>query len=129
MNTQYKDFTLFDGCFGNPRISPTDIDGMVERRGKFFTFEYKPEGKPVSQGQFMSLDALARQKNFTVSIIYHEHNREIHDEKNPTSIQILPFGEKINVDKEIVRKWAKTWTQYANNPAKQNQQKLLNFSF
>ena len=35
------DWGILNGCFGDTLIKPTDIDGFVERNGKFLFFETK----------------------------------------------------------------------------------------
>lgn len=50
------------------RVAPTDIDFLLERRGKFLIHEYKPKGMPVNKGQRIALTRLV-QKGFDVWLI------------------------------------------------------------
>jgi hypothetical protein len=64
------DWSWTDGCFGDTKISPMDIDGFVERNGQFLIFETKNHGVPVKQGQMIALKAMHRLGCFTVAIIH-----------------------------------------------------------
>lgn len=52
-------FALLQDAFGGA-IRPTDIDGMVERRGHFLTLEWKEEGTPIPQGQRILFENFTR---------------------------------------------------------------------
>ena len=45
------DWAIVDGCFGNTRIKPTDLDGFVERNGRFLILEGKRGTTEVKRGQ------------------------------------------------------------------------------
>jgi hypothetical protein len=65
-----------DGCFGETKIKPTDIDGIVERRGNFIVFETKDPGKEIPRGQQILLRELHKTGRFTIMIIYGKQNPE-----------------------------------------------------
>jgi hypothetical protein len=69
------DWGILRGCFGDTKIAPTDIDGLVERRGKFLVLEAKGEGVHVKQGQGLTLEALCRTGLFTVIIVWGDKNK------------------------------------------------------
>ena len=52
-------------------VAPTDIDFLLERRGKFLVHEYKPKGMPVNKGQRIALTRLVR-KGFDVWLVQGE---------------------------------------------------------
>jgi len=52
------DWKWTQGCFGDTKISPMDLDGIVERRGYFFIFETKDVGVPLPTGQKITLNSL-----------------------------------------------------------------------
>lgn len=54
------DWSCLDGCFGATRISPTDVDGLVERRGALLMLEWKRPGGELRQGQRITLLALCK---------------------------------------------------------------------
>jgi hypothetical protein len=60
------DWKILDGCFGQTRIKPTDVDGLVERRGHCLFLERKLPGAVLKQGQRRTFDALAKQGNTTI---------------------------------------------------------------
>lgn len=49
------DWGVLDGCFGNTKIKPTDIDGCIERKGRKLYLETKQPGASVPQGQMWTL--------------------------------------------------------------------------
>lgn len=46
------------GCFGDTLITPTDIDGAVERNGHFLLIETKRPGESIPVGQRIALERL-----------------------------------------------------------------------
>lgn len=61
------DYGPLKGSFTNPKIAPSDIDGIVERNNNFLIFECKHEhDNELSAGQLFTLQGLARQPNTTV---------------------------------------------------------------
>lgn len=69
------DWAMFDGCFGQTRITPTDIDGIVERHGRFYVLEAKATGVPVPEGQMRTFKALVNLQVFTILIMWGEKNK------------------------------------------------------
>lgn len=53
-------------CFGETRIEPTDIDGIVERCGLFLFIECKSPGVPIGTGQDIMHKALVNTGVVTV---------------------------------------------------------------
>ena len=103
------DWTLLQGCFGNTRITPTDIDGCIERHGCFLWIETKRPGAEVPKGQEIVLYQLARRGD-TVLIVYGEQGdvRQI--------VKLAPFGGKVfeNADNETLRKLVQDWYEWAD---------------
>jgi hypothetical protein len=64
------DWGCLDGCFGETRIKPTDLDGLIERHGKFLAIETKLPGVSIPQGQDIILRALAGTGYFTVLVVW-----------------------------------------------------------
>ena len=62
----YFDWDWTKGCLGVSHITPTDIDGLTERKGNFLIFETKTKGNHIPKGQFMALEALYNIGCFTV---------------------------------------------------------------
>ena len=63
------DWDFLKGAFG-PVIMPMDLDGVVERNGRFLVFETKEPGKLIPRGQEISLKALCSTGIFTIFIVY-----------------------------------------------------------
>jgi len=64
------DWGCLDGCFGQTRIKPTDVDGMVERNGEFLWMETKSPRVAIPTGQMRMFEQLTRLGVFTVLIIW-----------------------------------------------------------
>ena len=97
------DWSFLNDCFGATNIRVGDIDGFVERRGHFLYLEVKRLGSPIEKGQAISLNALARQKNSAVLVIWGPRNR-------PKFYKW--WGEKYAVhpaDEETIRKLVARW--------------------
>jgi hypothetical protein len=60
------------------RVAPTDIDFLLERRGKFLIHEYKPKGMPVNKGQRIALTRLVR-KGFDVWLVQGDGPVKVED--------------------------------------------------
>jgi hypothetical protein len=97
------DWSWLEGCFGNTKIMPMDIDAIVERKGNFLIFETKHMGVPVPQGQMITLKKLVGLRKITVMII--------HGKKLPERFTVLyPNGVKqdyigLEKAKEVVTNW------------------------
>jgi hypothetical protein len=75
------DWACLDGCFGNTRIRPTDVDGMVERNGYFLFIETKKPGAKMPYGQELSYKNLVKRGRVTFFVIWGMP-------ANPESIQV-----------------------------------------
>lgn len=105
------DWACLDGCFGETRISPTDVDGLVERRGHILVMEAKLPGVQVTTGQRITLDVLSKKPGVSVLIVWGKPGQ-------PERIRFMGNnGERdwneANIDtlREIVSKWF----EHANN--------------
>jgi len=94
-------------AFGDTKISVSDIDGFVERRGRFLFLETKStlEGMPL--GQRLALTALARQPRTTVLIVIGERNR-------PREIVTLPGWHREAVTPAQFVARIRTWYRWAS---------------
>jgi len=81
-------FGLLHGCM--PRnITPSDMDGVTEMNGSFWTIEFKKTGKQVPYGQMLMFERLVKEKGFTVTIIWHDG---LTRENKITKMQYLTGG-------------------------------------
>ena len=64
------DWACLDGCFGRTRIKPTDIDGFVERNGRFLVLETKLPGVPIPEGQRITIKRLAETGRFVIYVVW-----------------------------------------------------------
>lgn len=103
------DWAMFRGCFGDTRIEPTDIDGFVERRGKFLVLEAKSPGVPVKDGQMITFRKLAKTGLFSVLVMWGEKD-------NPQKALLITRRGEFpydTADKEKCRRIVAAWFDFA----------------
>jgi hypothetical protein len=61
---------IFNDCFGNTKITPTDIDCIIERKGRFIVCETKLQGVKIPLGQEILLKELHKLGVFTIYAIW-----------------------------------------------------------
>ncbi len=104
------DWAILDGCFGETRIKPTDIDGLVERNGHFLMLECKSPGVPVKQGQAMMLNRAVTTGFFTAMIVWGEQNK-------PEKLHIIGAMGNIEInpcDTALFRHYVSLWFDRVN---------------
>lgn len=101
------DWSILEGCFGDSRISPTDIDGCVERKGHKLFLETKRPGAPMPYGQKLFLRSLV-DDGHTVLIVWGEDDV-------PQSMKLItPFKQieykstTLETLRQVVSQWF-TW--------------------
>jgi len=101
------DWTPFNDCF-NYGIRISDVDGIVERKGRFLILEGKPPDKPLSKGQRILFERLARLEGFTVIIIRGYPPRDV------IGWQVIGKG---NYDGGLddLRKFVRRWFEWADD--------------
>jgi hypothetical protein len=67
------DWAILDGCFGATKIKPTDIDGAIERNGKYLFIETKQPTAGIPQGQGMFYEGQVLAGN-SVLFVWGEKN-------------------------------------------------------
>lgn len=69
-DAKHLDFSELQGVIpDNPKWLPSNIDMLMERKGKFLLCEWKREGEEFGGGQKLLLKALAAHPDFTVLIV------------------------------------------------------------
>ena len=106
------DWGILDGCFGDTRIKPTDLDGFTERKGKFLILEAKAPDEPLveTDGQMISFRALQKTGLFTVMILWGPNSL-------PQKMKVLaPKWTSIVVEVDLaqVRCAVNMWFLYAD---------------
>lgn len=99
------DWAILRGCFGETRIEPTDVDGFVERNGRFLYLEAKQPGVSIPHGQRLTIQALQKTGLFTVMVIWGPTNQ-------PQHIQVFsPTGTSpiMTCDLPLFRRAVNTW--------------------
>jgi hypothetical protein len=110
----HVDYGDFVGVIPNkPTFTPSDLDGIAERNGKFFVMEWKRPKEKVSTGQRIMLQALAGKPDFIVVIV-------IGDTDNGMKVQefflVQPQGSciKIGTSKQEFIAYYKQWYEWAD---------------
>ena len=69
-NAKHIDFGFLKGCIkNNPKAMPSDLDMILERRGRFLVAEWKRTGEKLSIGQKIMLRELSLNAYFSVIVI------------------------------------------------------------
>lgn len=103
------DWSWTQGCFGAGKITPMDLDGVIERKGQFLIFETKDVGVQIPQGQLYTLQALHRLGFFTIMIIHGKMRPEVaHCWYPACSAKITLQGL------EAARKFVSRWYEWAD---------------
>lgn len=92
---------------------PTDVEGFVERNGKFLILETKAPGVQLKLGQMITFRRLIDTGFFTVIIIWGQTNE-------PEEILTLTTnGENKHQDANVgmLRGFVSTWFDWANQTA------------
>jgi hypothetical protein len=103
------DWSILSGCFSGG-IRPTDLDGLVERRGHFLVLEAKQPGVSVPLGQRYTFEALQKTGVFTVIIIWGMTD-------SPEEAQLYTPGGISDVfpcDLALLRQIVATWYAQVN---------------
>ena len=111
----HVDFGDFEGMVeSNPKLLPSDIDMIIERRGKFFVGEWKRQGENMNQGQAILLQTLAKQPQFTVCVIIGNTDAET---VINSVLCISKSGEyrKIGASLDDLKVFINQWYEWANN--------------
>jgi hypothetical protein len=111
----HVDFGGFEGMIeSNPKLLPSDIDMIIERKGKFFVGEWKRQGENLSQGQEILLKTLAKQQQFTVCVIIGNTDTET---VINSVLCISKSGEyrKIGASLDDLKVFINQWYEWANN--------------
>jgi hypothetical protein len=111
------DWGWLDGAFGDTKISVSDIDAIIERRGHFLIFEIKRTEEALHLGQFLLLQALARQPRTTVLLVRGERK------DHPDSYQTLTaegLSEPQTTSQEDFRRRVGLWFQRVDVPGLQS---------
>lgn len=117
MRNQYAthtDYAEFKGVIdSNPHFVPSNVDGICERKGKFFIMEWKRPNEQVSKGQQILLQALAAKEDFIVVIVYGNTDNETVVEK---FYLVQPQGSCILVGQgfESFKAYYRQWYEYAD---------------
>ena len=86
-------------------IQVSDLDGIVERHGKFLVLEAKRPGISIPVGQRLMFEAMANTGIFTVIIIWGETNAPVRMEVWDMQGKLLVNPATIESIQEEVQRW------------------------
>lgn len=107
-DARHIDFEAFQGIIPeNPKVLPSDLDMVFERRGYFLVAEWKRSNEPVSLGQKYMLQALARTPNFCVLMVRGHTDGGVHIEKfwQVVDDTCKHRGSTVDDFRDFVRRW------------------------
>jgi len=102
---------ILDGCFGKTKIKPTDLDGMVERNGRFLVIETKRPRVQVPDGQMRTFRELVATGVFTIIILWGHQD-------DPSEMMVMtPWGDKPKkaTDLKGFRQQVAAWYAWADS--------------
>lgn len=103
----FWDWTPFNECFGATRIRIMDIDGAVERNGKFLFIETKLPGQDVPTGQGVFFTMLTKLPGVTVLVVWGQPNR-------PVEVQVWGKTGRMAASQAQLTDYIKRWFAWAN---------------
>ena len=107
----HLDFSELQGIIkDNPKWLPSNIDMLMERRGKFLLCEWKRDGENIGGGQKLLLKALAAHPDFTVLIVQGDTDQGMIVQKfYEVQLRQLKFlGQSSSELKEYIKNWYET---------------------
>src|SRR5216684_1480878 len=108
---QLPDWGMLDGCFGDTRVKPSDIDGYIYQRGKCLFIEKKHPNGWITSPQLRSIEGLVLQGNSFVAIwCTRTDGADISLMRTwgiPGYPESRPFEASLEVFREAVKAWWK----------------------
>jgi hypothetical protein len=89
------DWGILKGCFGD-KISPTDVDGLVERKGYFLLLEAKKVGTPLKYAQELlhrRLREIQPPNRFTTVVIWGHPGSPVEMQVNGGQKKPITLGD------------------------------------
>ena len=102
------DFGEFKGLIKtSPKVLPSDIDMIYERRSQFLVCEWKRNGESISTGQLILLRNLAALPNFNVLIIHGNTDEEtlVSEVEWIKQGELVHKGDSLDDLKRIIIEW------------------------
>lgn len=115
------DWSFLDDCFGTTNIKPTDIDGAIERNGKYLFIETKRPDVNIPVGQAMFYDGLIL-AGYSVLFIWGKKNQ-------PCGLRIVtPHIDKLYKTASMadVQQVVGKWFEWADSQEKIKHGRILN---
>lgn len=101
-------------CFAPTKIKVTDIDGFVERNGRFLVIETKKPCVDIPQGQDIMFKSMIETGLFSVIIIWG-HRDTPQEVEVRTPKRVYAYDE---ASAELVQNLVRQWFAYANRTKK-----------
>jgi hypothetical protein len=91
------------------KVCPSDIDGVVERKGCFMFLEWKTGAEKVSGGQMIMLKALAKKPGIKVVVLWGWEQEISH-------VQVIGHHqERVEVTPAQFISWFRGWWNWADS--------------
>lgn len=108
------DWAILNGCWGMTTISPTDIDGCVERNGLCLYLEHKQLGAHIGKGQHGVFQTWAKQGSTVIVYWTGEGLEDVRQIRIYTRGDLNP--KTWDADLGELRRAAHRWFQIADKP-------------
>ena len=110
-------WAVFNECFAGTRIRITDVDGVVERNGKFLFIEVKQNTKTILTGQKILFEKLTENAPHISVLLLYAHN--VSKEMDIQEYAVFKNGEMTQdwtpTNTEEMKGYVKAWFQRAHN--------------
>lgn len=107
--SQLWDWGFLNGCFKGTGIRVSDLDGIVESRGRFLVLEGKSGTAPIPTGQAIMFNAMIRTNAevgydlFTVLVMWGEGK--------PARMTVWPQMPPVPCDESDIQRFVEAWFQ------------------
>ena len=103
--SQLWDWGFLDQCFEGTKIKVTDIDGFVERNGKFLLLECKSHDALIPMGQDIMFKKMISTGLFTVLVLWGEANKPERCELRTSSKTYIYPNADVSFIQKLVHGW------------------------
>jgi hypothetical protein len=117
------DWSVLDGCFGDTKIKPQDIDGSTERKGNFLHLEAKSVNAEIKSGQEIYWRNRIKSGRDTVIFIWGDAKT-----KTVEKIRVMSAWEDKTYDPsnlEMFREKVAAWFRWADKNPSESSSRII----
>lgn len=108
----FWNWDILKGCFGDTKIKVMDIDGAIERNGKFLFIETKSldASEDIPMGQHIFFKMLVKNNGFIVIVVWGDKDNPV----RAKTYTINSISEPFDCDIDKLKDMVSQWFEYAN---------------